>query len=115
MQASVSLPTNAHRALLLACQSYGAAKESNLPTAGLRRPAGFEDRMGHQARAAPRGRGVLERDDRRRRRLGAPAQQRAREHVGETAEGAELGVRLPSPPFATSTSHATMIAVSHTK
>src|SRR6476646_8156712 len=34
----------------------GAAKESNLPTAGLRRPAGFEDRMGHQARAAPRRR-----------------------------------------------------------
>jgi hypothetical protein len=31
----------------------GAAKESNLPSAGLRRPAGFEDRMGHQAPAAP--------------------------------------------------------------
>src|SRR4051794_39615007 len=34
--------------------SYEAAKESNLPSAGLRRPAGFEDRMGHQAPAAPR-------------------------------------------------------------
>jgi hypothetical protein len=32
---------------------YGAAKESNLPTAGLRRPAGFEDRIGHQTAAAP--------------------------------------------------------------
>ena len=33
------------RALSLAGTSrYGAAKESNLPTAGLRRPAGFEDR-----------------------------------------------------------------------
>jgi hypothetical protein len=30
-----------------------AAKESNLPSEGLPRPAGFEDRMGHQARAAP--------------------------------------------------------------
>src|SRR4051794_20625260 len=32
----------------------GAAKESNLPTVGLPRPAGFEDRMGHQTPAAPR-------------------------------------------------------------
>jgi hypothetical protein len=31
-----------------------AAQESNLPTDGLHRPAGFEDRMGHRARAAPR-------------------------------------------------------------
>ncbi|MDX6541528.1 MAG: hypothetical protein QOI71_3138 [Gaiellales bacterium] len=31
-----------------------AAQESNLPSAGLRRPAGFEDRIGHQAGAAPR-------------------------------------------------------------
>ena len=31
----------------------GAAQESNLPTVGLQRPAGFEDRMGHRARAAP--------------------------------------------------------------
>ena len=30
--------------------------ESNHPTAGLPRPAGFEDRMGHQTLAAPRGR-----------------------------------------------------------
>lgn len=30
-----------------------AAKESNLPSGGLHRPAGFEDRMGHQTRAAP--------------------------------------------------------------
>ena len=33
----------------------GAAQESNLPTAGLRRLTGFEDRLGHQPRAAPRG------------------------------------------------------------
>jgi hypothetical protein len=33
--------------------SHDAAKESNLPSGGLPRPAGFEDRMGHQARAAP--------------------------------------------------------------
>jgi hypothetical protein len=33
--------------------SYGAAKESNLPTRGLHGPAGFEDRMGHQTPAAP--------------------------------------------------------------
>src|SRR3989440_6642484 len=32
----------------------GAAKESNLPSGGLPRPAGFEDRMGHQTPAAPR-------------------------------------------------------------
>ena len=31
----------------------GAAKESNLPSGGLPRPAGFEDRMGHQTPAAP--------------------------------------------------------------
>jgi rhodanese-related sulfurtransferase len=30
-----------------------AAKESNLPSGGLHRPAGFEGRMGHQTRAAP--------------------------------------------------------------
>ena len=30
-----------------------AAQESNLPSAGLRRPAGFEDRMEHQLRATP--------------------------------------------------------------
>jgi hypothetical protein len=33
---------------------YGAAQESNLPTDGLRRLTGFEDRLGHRARAAPR-------------------------------------------------------------
>ena len=32
-----------------------AAKESNLPSRGLPGPASFEDRMGHQAPAAPRG------------------------------------------------------------
>jgi hypothetical protein len=31
-----------------------AAQESNLPSDGLRRPAGFEDRIGHQAGATPR-------------------------------------------------------------
>jgi hypothetical protein len=30
-----------------------AAQESNLPSDGLRRPTGFEDRIGHQAGAAP--------------------------------------------------------------
>jgi hypothetical protein len=30
-----------------------AAQESNLPSDGLRRPAGFEDRIGHQAGATP--------------------------------------------------------------
>ncbi len=36
--------------------------ESNHPSGGLLRPAGFEDRMGHQTPAAPGpmlGRGVL--------------------------------------------------------
>ena len=33
--------------------SHGAAMESNHPTGGLLRPAGFEDRMGHQTPAAP--------------------------------------------------------------
>src|SRR4051812_37564167 len=33
--------------------AHGAAKESNLPSVGLPRPAGFEDRMGHQTPAAP--------------------------------------------------------------
>ncbi len=32
---------------------HDAAKESNLPSGGLPRPAGFEDRIGHQAPAAP--------------------------------------------------------------
>ena len=32
----------------------GAAMESNHPSGGLLRPAGFEDRMGHQTPAAPR-------------------------------------------------------------
>ena len=32
---------------------HGAAKESNLPSVGLPRPAGFEDQMGHQTPAAP--------------------------------------------------------------
>ena len=32
---------------------YGAAQESNLPSDGLRRLTGFEDRLGHRARAAP--------------------------------------------------------------
>jgi hypothetical protein len=36
-----------------AVQGSGAAQESNLPTVGLPRPAGFEDRMGHRARATP--------------------------------------------------------------
>src|SRR5688572_8380996 len=31
----------------------GAAKESNLPSVGLPRPAGFEDQMSHQAPATP--------------------------------------------------------------
>ena len=35
--------------------SHDAAKESNLPSVGSPRPASFEDRMGHQARAAPGG------------------------------------------------------------
>ena len=34
-------------------RSHDAAKESNLPSRGLPGPASFEDRMGHQARAAP--------------------------------------------------------------
>jgi hypothetical protein len=33
--------------------SSGAAQESNLPSDGLRRLTGFEDRLGHRARAAP--------------------------------------------------------------
>ena len=33
---------------------HGAAMESNHPSGGLLRPAGFEDRMGHQTPAAPR-------------------------------------------------------------
>jgi len=38
------------------CKSFrdGAAQESNLPSDGLRRLTGFEDRLGHRARAAPR-------------------------------------------------------------
>jgi len=39
---------------LSAVTQNDAAKESNLPSRGLPGPAGFEDRMGHQARAAPR-------------------------------------------------------------
>jgi hypothetical protein len=35
--------------------------ESNHPTGGLLRPAGFEDRMGHQTPAAPRA--ILEPDE----------------------------------------------------
>ena len=36
-----------------AASAYGAAQESNLPSDGLRRLTGFEDRLGHRARAAP--------------------------------------------------------------
>jgi hypothetical protein len=36
------------------CFNSGAAQESNLPSDGLRRLTGFEDRLGHRARAAPR-------------------------------------------------------------
>src|SRR5687767_15568951 len=36
--------------------NHGAAMESNHPSGGLPRPAGFEDRMGHQTPAAPRPR-----------------------------------------------------------
>jgi hypothetical protein len=36
---------------LKACS--GAAQESNLPSVGLPRLTGFEDRLGHRARAAP--------------------------------------------------------------
>ena len=32
----------------------GAAQESNLPSVGLPRLTGFEDQLGHRARAAPR-------------------------------------------------------------
>ena len=63
----------------------GAAKESNLPTAGLRRPAGFEDRMGHQARATP-----SRRLEARPRSASAGAR---RPGVREPADGAELRVR----------------------
>jgi hypothetical protein len=44
------------------CLGHGAAKESNLPSVGLPRPAGFEDQMGSdllihaQARAVARSR-----------------------------------------------------------
>jgi hypothetical protein len=34
----------------------GAAQESNLPSRGLHDLTGFEDRLGHRARAAPLGR-----------------------------------------------------------
>ena len=39
----------------LMCSRFlsGAAQESNLPSDGLRRLTGFEDRLGHRARAAP--------------------------------------------------------------
>jgi hypothetical protein len=38
---------------------YEAAKESNLPSGGLHRPAGFEGRMGHQTPAAPSWRELI--------------------------------------------------------
>jgi molybdopterin adenylyltransferase len=44
-------PALAHALALLADE---AAKESNLPSDGLHRPAGFEGQMGHQTPAAPR-------------------------------------------------------------
>src|SRR5215211_7044063 len=65
-----------------AAEPSGAAKESNLPTAGLRRPAGFEDRMGHQARAAPP-----------RRMSGEPVLERALDGCVERVEAME-GERL---------------------
>ena len=34
---------------------HGAAQESNLPSLGLPDLTGFEDRLGHRARAAPGG------------------------------------------------------------
>jgi molybdopterin adenylyltransferase len=45
------VPALAHALALLADE---AAKESNLPSDGLHRPAGFEGQTGHQTPAAPR-------------------------------------------------------------
>ena len=42
-----------HQTDVLRKRSSEAAQESNLPSDGLRRPAGFEDRIGHQAGATP--------------------------------------------------------------
>ena len=71
-----------------ACPRDGAAKESNLPTAGLPRLPGFEGRLDHRARAAPRLRQMIHcsrrccRDDprpgARRRRRGCPRRARPR-------------------------------------
>jgi rhodanese-related sulfurtransferase len=43
----------AWRRAALAMEIGEAAKESNLPSGGLHRPAGFEGQMGHQTPAAP--------------------------------------------------------------
>ena len=56
--------------------SSGAAQESNLPSLGLPDLTGFEDRLGHRARAAPP------------RRL-APAGRRSRAQVGRSAVTAQ--------------------------
>jgi hypothetical protein len=83
----------------LKCRQFlgnGAAQESNLPSVGLPRLTGFEDRVGHRARAAPRA------------RVPATAGQRQfRERAGATAlrprRRARIGRRRrrrgePSPP-----------------
>ena len=70
---------------------HGAAQESNLPSVGLPRLTGFEDRLGHRARAAPRPvyKGEIERLTLRRQRFpaasvyhGSTALQRQFDDVG---------------------------------
>ena len=51
---SASASTGEHRGIVCRCGfASGAAQESNLPSDGLRRLTGFEDRLGHRAHAAP--------------------------------------------------------------
>src|SRR6059058_766460 len=46
-------PKPPHPAWIWRIRLDEAAKESNLPSGGLHRPAGFEGQMGHQTPAAP--------------------------------------------------------------
>src|SRR5213596_438265 len=69
--------------------SDGAAQESNLPSLGLPDLTGFEDRLGHRARAAPRRgyhcrRGILS------RRVALPTRPRAPYAGGEPERGRAL-------------------------
>src|SRR5215211_1540897 len=79
--------------------AYGVAKESNLPSVGLPRLTGFEDRLGHRPRPLP---ACSAYGDRAVRTVDEAADDRAGEAVGggdqETSRGRRVA-QQPAAPF----------------